>query len=69
MKSGVVHSEFVLDDNTEFTKFHVNSDRFGSIRFCDDCEFNSIELNGVLFDPKNSVEFNPISHLNSPEFT
>jgi hypothetical protein len=69
MKFGVVNSGFVLDDNTEFTKFHVNFDRFGPIRFCNDCELNSIEFNGVLFDPKNSVEFNPISHLNSPKFT
>jgi hypothetical protein len=29
MKFGVFNSEFILDDNTEFTKFHVNFDRFG----------------------------------------
>jgi hypothetical protein len=31
MKFGVFNSEFILDDNTEFTKFHVYFDRFGPI--------------------------------------
>jgi hypothetical protein len=72
MKFGVVNSEFVLDDNTEFTKFHVNFDRFGPIRFCNDCELNSIEFIRPKKFSKIQSDFSPEYtriHLNSPKFT
>jgi hypothetical protein len=52
MNFGFVNSEFVLDDNTEFTKFHVNFDRFGPIRFCNDSELNSIGGCSTLYIAK-----------------